>query len=39
MNQIGIFSSANFNYTAREGSDTLDLNIAAQTDKPYDFTF
>ena len=39
LNQIGIFSSANFNYTAREGSDTLDLNIAAQTDKPYDFTF
>lgn len=39
LNQIGIFNSANFTYTPREGSDTLDLNITAQLDKPYDFTF
>lgn len=39
MSQMNIFSSVNFTFTPREGTDTLDMNIMAQLDKPYDFTF
>lgn len=39
LNQMNIFSSVNFGMTPRKDSDTLDVNITAQLDKPYDFTF
>lgn len=39
MGQMNIFSSVNFNLTPRSDSDTLDVNISAQLDKPYDLTF
>ena len=39
LSQINIFSSANLTFTPRGDSDTLDLGITAQLDKPYDFTF
>ena len=37
MNSGGIFSSMDFRFTPREGTDTLDLNINCILDKPYDF--
>ena len=37
--QMNIFSNINFNLTPRGDSDTLDIDITTQLDKPYDFTF
>ena len=37
--QMNIFSNVNFSMSPRKESDTLDVNITAQLDKPYDFTF
>ena len=39
LSQMNIFSSITFNLTPRVGSDTLDVNISTQLDKPYDLTF
>ncbi|MBQ4064455.1 MAG: BamA/TamA family outer membrane protein [Bacteroidaceae bacterium] len=39
LSQINIFGNSNITFTPRGESDTLDLNIMAQLDKPYDFTF
>ena len=42
LSSMNIFSSLNFGFTPRNGdisSDTLDMTISAQLDKPYDFTF
>ncbi len=39
LSQMNIFSNINFALTPRGESDTLDLNITAQLDKPYDFSF
>ena len=39
LNQMNIFSNVNFSMSPRKESDTLDVNITAQLDKPYDFTF
>ena len=39
LGQMNIFSSINFNLTPRGDSDTLDVNITTQLDKPYDLTF
>lgn len=39
LSQTNIFSSVNFSLRPRGMSDTLDVNITAQLDKPYDFSF
>ena len=39
LSQMNIFSSITFNLSPRVGSDTLDVNISTQLDKPYDLTF
>lgn len=39
LGQMNIFSNINFNLIPRGESDTLDINITTQLDKPYDFTF
>ena len=39
LSQMNIFSSVTFTPTPRTDSDTLDMSITAQLDKPYDFTF
>lgn len=39
ISQMNIFSNVNFSFMQRENSDTLDMNITAMLDKPYDFTF
>ena len=39
LGQMNIFSNINFALVPRGESDTLDLNITTQLDKPYDFTF
>lgn len=39
LSKMNIFGSTSFNFVPRGESDTLDLNISAQLDKPYDFTF
>ena len=39
LSKMNIFSSTNFKFTPRDGSDILDLDITAQLDKPYDFSF
>lgn len=39
LSQMNIFNGISFNVTPREGTDTLDMNISAQLEKPYDFTF
>lgn len=39
LSQLNIFSSINFGFTPRGDSDTLDMSITAQLDKPYDFLF
>lgn len=39
LSKMNIFSGTNFNFMPRGESDTLDLNIMAQLDKPYDFVF
>lgn len=39
LSQMGIFKGVSFNIKEREGTDTLDMNISAQLEKPYDLTF
>lgn len=39
LGQMNIFSNINFNLVPRGESDTLDINITTELDKPYDFTF
>lgn len=39
LSQMNIFNNISFTPTPRAGSDTLDMSITAQLDKPYDFTF
>ena len=39
LGQMNIFSNINFNLTPRGESDTLDISITTELDKPYDFTF
>lgn len=42
LSQLNIFNSLNFTFTPRNNdvtSDTLDMTITAQLDKPYDFAF
>jgi hypothetical protein len=39
LNATGIFSSTDFQFTPRPGTDTLDLAINCVFDKPYDFYF
>lgn len=39
LSQMNVFSSSNLTFTPRGDSDTLDLSITAQLDKPYDLTF
>ncbi|MBR4989087.1 MAG: BamA/TamA family outer membrane protein [Bacteroidaceae bacterium] len=39
LSEMNIFSNINFTLTPRGDSDTLDINITTQLDKPYDFTF
>ena len=39
LGEMNIFSNINFTLTPRGESDTLDINITTQLDKPYDFTF
>lgn len=39
LSQMNIFNNINFTLTPRGESDTLDIGIMAQLDKPYDFTF
>jgi len=37
MNASGVFSSTDFQFIPRQGTDTLDLNVNCILDKPYDF--
>ena len=37
--QMNIFSNVSFSMSPRKENDTLDVNITARFDKPYDFTF
>ena len=37
INSNGVFSSTDFRFTPREGTDTLDLRLSCTFDKPYDF--
>lgn len=39
LSKMNIFGGLNFAYTPRVDSDTLDVNIQAQMDKPYNFSF
>lgn len=39
LGQMNIFNSISFNLTPKGDSDTLDVNIMTQLDKPYDLTF
>lgn len=39
LSQMNIFNGISFNIKEREGTDTLDMNISAQLEKPYDLTF
>lgn len=39
LSKMNIFSSINFAFIPRSDSDTLDINMTAQLDKPYNFTF
>lgn len=39
LSQMNIFSSISLNLVPRGESDTLDINITTQLDKPYDLTF
>ena len=39
INATGVFSSTDFQFTPRPGTDTLDLNLNCVFDKPYDFYF
>lgn len=37
LNSTGVFSSTDFQFVPRTGTDTLDLNLNCVFDKPYDF--
>ena len=37
INATGVFSSTDFQFTPRPGSDSLDLRLSCVFDKPYDF--
>ena len=37
INATGVFSTTDFLFTPREGTDTLDLSLNCVFDKPYDF--
>ena len=37
INATGVFSTTDFQFTPRAGTDTLDLNLNCVFDKPYDF--
>lgn len=37
INSTGVFSSTDFQFTQRPGTDTLDLRLSCVFDKPYDF--
>ena len=37
LNATGVFSSTDFQFTPRQGTDTLDLQLNCTFDKPYDF--
>ena len=39
INSTGVFSTTDFQFTPRAGTDTLDLNLNCVFDKPYDFYF
>lgn len=39
LSQMNVFNSINFSFTPREKSDTLDMSIIAQLERPYNFTF
>lgn len=39
LSKMNIFGSVNFNFTPRPESDSLDMFVTAQLDKPYNFTF
>jgi outer membrane protein assembly factor BamA len=39
LNSAGVFSSTDFMFTPRSGTDTLDLQLNCTLDKPYDFYF
>ena len=39
INATGVFSSTNFLFTPRAGTDSLDLTLNCVFDKPYDFYF
>lgn len=39
LSQMNIFGNINFSFTPRPDSDTLDMNMTARLDKPYDFMF
>ena len=39
LSKMNIFGSVNFNFTPHPESDSLDMFVTAQLDKPYNFTF
>ena len=39
INSVGLFSSTDFKFVPREGTDSLDLFLSCTFDKPYDFYF
>lgn len=39
INATGVFSTTDFQFTPRTGTDTLDLNLNCMFEKPYDFYF
>lgn len=39
INATGVFSTTDFQFVPRAGTDTLDLNLNCVFDKPYDFYF
>lgn len=39
LSQMNIFNGISFNVVPRENTDTIDMNISTQLEKPYDFTF
>ena len=39
INSVGLFSSTDFKFVPREGTDSLDLFLTCTFDKPYDFYF
>ena len=39
LSKMNIFGSVNFNFAPRPESDSLDMFVTAQLDKPYNFTF